>query len=113
MLGNSASADLAIPSESTSRGLSGAAGASLASVSPEASSAEDWWRLLALERPAQPLPLCGIDLSGHEVTPRVVSELAECARKLGPDCRIGVVRFAQCRLEMGLPGDSCSPRPLP
>ena len=110
MLGNGASSDLATLSEypaATGPGTSDPRAASTLSSSGGIPSAvvEDWWRLLSSERPALPPPLRSLDLSGHEVSAKVVSELADCAGRLGPDCLLSAVRMAQCRLDMGIPGE--------
>ncbi len=78
-----------------------AAGAAAAA----AASAPEWWRLLICMRPVAPLPLRGLDLSGHEVTDRVVQELVECGRGLSQDCELASLRLGRCQLSMGHPGE--------
>lgn len=69
-------------------------------------------QLLLASRPLLPLPVVSLDLSGHEVTNRVIMELVGCARALGPDCKVAQLRLSGCQLQLarqaGLSGAWCS-----
>ena len=93
----------------------GADAAALArSAAAKACGASDEWIVDCVYKPALPPPLRGLDLSGHEVTQRVVSEISECARLLGRDCQLELLRLSSCQLASG-PSDESGERhrPLP
>ncbi|GAX76135.1 hypothetical protein CEUSTIGMA_g3578.t1 [Chlamydomonas eustigma] len=78
-------------------------GPTAAAVAAATEAGTPYEQLLLYSRSSalRPVPLYSLDLSGHEVTDRVMCDLVACAEDLGQECKLQALRMSRVLLTMG------------